>query len=183
LTLIIDLKLHKNWVAKYNVIKEKVDEIEVLEEFRQMGETTEEEVNKKYHAALAQIEDIEFRSTLNQPEDELSCILQINAGAGGTEACDWADMLYRMYIMYGEKAGYKVRELNRVHGDVAGVKKVEIEIEGDYAYGMLKSENGVHRLVRVSPFNAQGKRMTSFASVFVHPSVDDRIEIVVNPAK
>ena len=180
--LLRDLKLHKTWVAKYNVIKEKIDEIEVLEEFRQMGEGTEEDVNAKYNLALEHIEDIEFRSTLNQPEDELACTLEINAGAGGTEACDWAEMLYRMYIMYGEKAGYKVRELNRVNGDVAGVKKVEIEFEGDYAYGMLKAENGVHRLVRISPFNAQGKRMTSFASVFVHPSVDDRIEIEVNPA-
>ncbi len=169
-------------MAKFNVIKEKVDEVEVLEEFRQLGDASEEEVNAKYESALDDIEDIEFRSTLNKPEDELSCILEINAGAGGTEACDWADMLYRMYVMYGEKSGYKVRELNRVSGDVAGLKSAELEIEGDYAYGMLKSENGVHRLVRVSPFNAQGKRMTSFASVFVHPSVDDRIEIEVNPA-
>ncbi len=112
----------------------------------------------------------------------MSCLLEINAGAGGTEACDWAEMLYRMYVMYGEKTGYKVKELNRVNGDVAGVKTVEIELTGDYAYGMLKGENGVHRLVRVSPYNAQGKRMTSFASVFVHPVIDSRIEIEVNPS-
>lgn len=109
-------------------------------------------------------------------------MLEINAGAGGTEACDWAEMLYRMYVMHGEKEGYKVKELNRVNGDVAGIKSAELQIEGDYAYGMLKGENGVHRLVRVSPYNSQGKRMTSFASVFVHPLVDDRIKIDVNPA-
>lgn len=126
--------------------------------------------------------EIEFKATLNKPEDELSCLLQINAGAGGTEACDWADMLHRMYLMHSEKEGYKVKELNRTNGDVAGIKSVELQIEGDFAYGMLKGENGVHRLVRVSPFNSQGKRMTSFASVFVHPLVDDRIEIDVNPA-
>ncbi len=180
--LLKELKLHKNWVAKYNAIKELVDEVEVLEEFRQAGEGTEEEVDHKYLIALEKIEDIEFRSTLNKPEDELSCTLEINAGAGGTEACDWTEMLYRMYVMYAEKAGYKVKELNRVQGDVAGIKSVELEIDGEYAYGMLQSENGVHRLVRISPFNSQGKRMTSFASVFVHPAVDDSIEIEVNPA-
>lgn len=109
-------------------------------------------------------------------------MLEINAGAGGTESCDWSEMLYRMYVMWGEKSGYKVSELNRQDGDVAGIKSAEIEIDGDYAYGMLKGENGVHRLVRVSPFNAQGKRMTSFASVFVHPIADDRIEIEINPS-
>lgn len=139
-------------------------------------------MNDAYRKALETIEDVEFRSTLSEEEDELSCIIEINAGAGGTEACDWAEMLYRMYVMYGEKAGYKVSEVNRVAGDVAGVKSVELEFKGDYAYGMLKGENGVHRLVRVSPFNAQGKRMTSFASVFVHPLIDDSIEVEVNPA-
>jgi len=125
------------------------------------------------------VDDVEFRSTLNEPEDELSCILEINAGAGGTESCDWSDMLLRMYIMWGEKNGYKVSELNRVNGDVAGIKSAEIEITGEYAYGMLKGENGVHRLVRVSPFNSQGKRMTSFSSVFVHPMIDDSIEVEI----
>ncbi len=119
---------------------------------------------------------------LDQPEDELNCSIEINAGAGGTEACDWADMLLRMYIMWGEKNGYKVREVDRVDGDVAGVKSVELEIEGEFAYGYLKGENGTHRLVRISPFNAQGKRQTSFASVYVYPVVDDSIEIEVNPA-
>ncbi len=180
--LLKELKLHKKWVAKYDGIKEKIDELAVLEEFRQMGEPTEDEIATKYQLTVEEIEDVEFTSTMNKPEDALSCILEINAGAGGTEACDWAEMLYRMYLMYGEKAGYKVRELTRVDGDVAGVKSVELELEGEYAYGMLKSENGVHRLVRVSPYNSQGKRMTSFASVFVHPSIDDTIEIEVNPA-
>jgi peptide chain release factor 2 len=125
------------------------------------------------------VDDVEFRSTLNNPEDEMSCILEINAGAGGTESCDWSAMLLRMYVMWAEKNGYKVSELNRQDGDVAGIKSAEIEINGDYAYGMLKGENGVHRLVRVSPFNAQGKRMTSFSSVFVHPLIDDSIQVEI----
>ncbi len=177
-----EIKIHKLWVNKFNIIKESFDELEVLSEFYKEGEVTEEEVDAQYARCLEVMEDAEFRSTLDQEEDELSCLLEINAGAGGTEACDWAEMLYRMYVMYGEKSSFKVKELNRVDGDVAGVKSVEIEITGDYAYGLLKSENGVHRLVRVSPYNSQGKRMTSFASVFVHPVVDNRIEIEVNPA-
>jgi len=177
-----EIKIHKMWVENYKAVNLAVDDLEILSEFQKEGEATEEEVQRQYAAALNLLEDTEFRSTLDQEEDELSCLLEINAGAGGTEACDWAEMLYRMYVMYGEKAGFKVKELNRVHGDVAGVKSVEIELSGDYAYGMLKGENGVHRLVRVSPYNAQGKRMTSFASVFVHPVIDDRIEIEVNPA-
>ena len=154
----------------------------MLYDFYKEGESSEEEVQLKYEKALEKIEDLEFRATLNKPEDELGCMLEINAGAGGTEACDWADMLARMYTMFAEKNGFKVSVLNRVAGDVAGIKSIEIEIQGDYAFGMLKGENGVHRLVRVSPFNAQGKRMTSFASVFVHPLVDDRIEVDYNPA-
>jgi len=181
-TLMKALRVHKNWVGRYNEIQTVVDDLDVMLEFYEEGEVSEEEVDERYNKALALLEDTEFRSTLDQEEDALSCLLEINAGAGGTEACDWAEMLYRMYLMYGEKAGYKVKELNRIAGDVAGVKSVELEITGDYAYGMLKSENGVHRLVRVSPYNAQGKRMTSFASVFVHPVVDESIEIDVNPA-
>ena len=177
-----ELKTHKMWVDTFNKINNSFDEISVLQEFYSEGEASEEEVEAAYQKTLNLLEDVEFRSTLDQEEDELSCALEINAGAGGTEACDWAEMLYRMYVMYGEKAGHKVTEVNRVNGDVAGVKSVEIEIKGDYAYGMLKGENGVHRLVRVSPYNAQGKRMTSFASVFVHPLIDDSIEVDVNPA-
>ncbi len=156
-----------------------IDDLGVLLEFFDAGETTEEELDDAYEKAVAFVDDVEFRSTLNEPEDELSCILEINAGAGGTESCDWSDMLLRMYIMWGEKNGYKVSELNRVNGDVAGIKSAEIEISGEYAYGMLKGENGVHRLVRVSPYNAQGKRMTSFSSVFVHPLIDDSIQVEI----
>lgn len=161
------------------MIKTAVDDLAVLQEFYDAGESSEEELDAAYARALELVEDVEFRSTLNEPEDELSCILEINAGAGGTEACDWAEMLYRMYVMWGEKNGYKVAELNVQAGDVAGIKSAEIEFSGDYAYGMLKGENGVHRLVRVSPYNAQGKRMTSFASVFVHPLIDDSIKVEV----
>ena len=143
---------------------------------------TEAEVDEVYKKSMEIIDDMEFKSTITKPEDELNAILEINAGAGGTEACDWASMLMRMYIMYAEKNGFKVTELSSTDGDVAGIKSVTLEIVGDLAYGLLKGENGVHRLVRVSPYNAQGKRMTSFASVFVHPMVDDRIEVIINPA-
>lgn len=176
------LKINKGWISKYDALKTLVDDLEVLMEFQREGEATEAEVDEKYEEVLVQVEDLEFHSTLNKPEDELGCILEINAGAGGTESCDWSEMLLRMYIMWAEKQGYKVSVLNRVDGDVAGIKSAEIEIDGEYAYGLLKGENGVHRLVRVSPFNAQGKRMTSFSSVFVHPLVDDSFEIEVNPA-
>lgn len=158
------------------------DDAEVLLEFFKAGEASEQEVDNKYNQILDELDEIEFRTTLDQPEDKLNCVLEINAGAGGTEACDWSSMLYRMFIMWAEKSNFKVIEINRVDGDVAGIKSISLEIEGDYAYGMLKGENGVHRLVRVSPFNSQGKRMTSFASVFVHPMVDDTIEIDINPA-
>jgi peptide chain release factor 2 len=151
-------------------------------EYAKEGEATEEDVDSGYSVLLSKIDDIEFRKTMNQPEDVLNCILQINAGAGGTEACDWAQMLHRMYIMWAEKNDFAVSELFYQDGDVAGLKSVSVEITGEYAYGLLKGENGVHRLVRVSPFNSQGKRMTSFASVFVHPMVNDDIEIEVNPA-
>jgi peptide chain release factor 2 len=164
------------------LITSKVDEVEILFEFLKEGEGTSSDVDQKYEEALKAINDVEFRTTLNKEEDELGCILEINAGAGGTESCDWADMLLRMYLMWADKKGFKVSVLNKQDGDVAGIKSVELEINGDFAFGLLKGENGVHRLVRVSPFNAQGKRMTSFASVFVHPLVDDRIEVDINPA-
>lgn len=139
-------------------------------------------MDEKYAEALAVIESMEFHTTLNQPEDDLNVVLEINAGAGGTEACDWAEMLYRMYMMWAQRKGFKFSELNRQDGDVAGLKSATIEIQGEYVFGLLKGENGVHRLVRVSPYNSQGKRMTSFSSVFVHPMVDDTIEIEINPA-
>jgi peptide chain release factor 2 len=177
-----EVKSHKNWLGQYNKVASAVEDLEVLYEFLKEGEGTEEEVDGRYEQTLALIEDVEFHSTLNRPEDELNAILEINAGAGGTEACDWSEMLSRMYIMWAEKKGFKISELDRQDGDVAGVKSVSLEIKGDFTYGLLKGENGVHRLVRISPFNSQGKRMTSFASVFVHPMVDDSIEVEVNPA-
>lgn len=176
------LKGNKQAVEQYTVLKALIEDAEVLLEFQKMDEATEAEVDAKYQEALEALEDVQFRSTLNKEEDELGCILEINAGAGGTESCDWSAMLFRMYLMWAEKKGFKVAELNRQDGDVAGIKSASLEIKGDFAYGLLKGENGVHRLVRVSPFNSQGKRMTSFSSVFVHPLVDERIEVDVNPA-
>ncbi len=177
-----EIKQHKFWVGIFDQTEQAVEDLVVLFEFYKEGESSEEEVEEAYQTAVEQIAEMEFRATLNKKEDELDCILKINAGAGGTESCDWSSMLERMYLMYCEKNGYKVKILDRQDGDVAGIKSVEMEISGDFAYGMLKGENGVHRLVRVSPFNAQGKRMTSFSSVFVHPVIDDTIEIKVNPA-
>ncbi len=181
-TILKEIKRNKKWLEQYNHVDTLIEEVEVLEEFRVEGEATETTVQEAYEKAVTHIEDVEFRSTLNQKEDELDCMLSINAGAGGTESCDWSEMLMRMYIMWAEKQGFKISELNRQDGDVAGIKSVELEIKGDYAFGLLKGENGVHRLVRVSPFNAQGKRMTSFASVFVHPLIDESIEVDINPA-
>jgi peptide chain release factor 2 len=159
------------------------DDLDGLLEFQKEGLVSENEVDEKYQEMLNLLDEIEFRTTLDQPEDHLNCTLEINAGAGGTEACDWSQMLLRMFVMWGEKNDFQVSELDRVDGDVAGIKSVSIEVVGDFAYGMLKGENGVHRLVRVSPFNSQGKRMTSFASVFVHPMIDDTIEIEINPSE
>ena len=177
------LQSHKGWTSQYERVEERVDELEILQEFLREGEGTEEELDAKYEQTVAVLDDAEFRATLNKPEDEMSAILEINAGAGGTEANDWAEMLLRMFTMYAEKhAGYKVSMANRQDGDAAGIKSATMEINGDFAYGMMKGENGVHRLVRISPFNAQGKRQTSFASVFVHPLVDDSIEVEINPA-
>ncbi|MBK6362598.1 MAG: peptide chain release factor 2 [Saprospiraceae bacterium] len=177
-----EIKDHKKWLETYQTILMAIEDAEVLYDFQKEGEASETEVDHKYEEAVALLDDVEFRTTLDQPEDALHCILEINAGAGGTEACDWAEMLLRMFMMWAEKNDFKVFELNRVYGDVAGIKSVVLEISGEYAFGMLKGENGVHRLVRVSPYNAQGKRMTSFASIFVHPMIDDTIEIDINPA-
>lgn len=149
-------------------------------EFYTTGDATEEEINTQYADTLTQIEELEFKNMLSDEGDSLSAVLQITAGAGGTESCDWAAMLMRMYIMWGEKSGFKVKELNYQAGEVAGVKTVTLEIEGDFAFGYLKGENGVHRLVRISPFDSNAKRHTSFASVYVYPLADDTIEIEVN---
>ena len=151
-------------------------------EFHEMGEVADDEVIEKYAATKELIENLEFKNMLSEEGDELTAVLQITAGAGGTESCDWASMLMRMYIMWAEKNGYKVKELNYQEGDVAGIKTVTLEIEGEFAFGWLKGENGVHRLVRISPFDSNAKRHTSFASVYVYPLVDDSIEIEVNPS-
>ncbi|MEY4904254.1 MAG: hypothetical protein RLZZ292_2069 [Bacteroidota bacterium] len=177
-----EIKTSKRWVEGFQGVFAQLEDLEVIFDFQKEGEATEEEVNVQFANVVEAIDDLEFRSTLNRQEDELGCLLEINAGAGGTEACDWVTMLLRMYQMWAEKSGYKVAQLNSVEGDAAGLRNVEIEIVGEFAYGLLKGENGVHRLVRVSPFNSQGKRMTSFASVFVHPVIDNRIEVVINPS-
>jgi peptide chain release factor 2 len=177
-----ELRTNKHWIENYQSVATQFEDLEVIFEFSKLGEASEDEVDHMFKSTLAAIDDLEFRSTLNRPEDELSAVLEINAGAGGTEACDWANMLLRMYQMWADKQGYKFIILNRQEGDTAGIKSVVAEIQGAFVYGLLKGENGVHRLVRVSPFNAQGKRMTSFSSVFVHPLVDNTIEIDLNPA-
>lgn len=151
-------------------------------EFLQEGEATVEEVETQYQATISKVEDMEFRNMLSDEGDSMSAVLQITAGAGGTESCDWASMLMRMYLMWGEKNGYKIKELNYQGGDVAGVKTVTLEFDGEFAFGYLKGENGVHRLVRISPFDSNAKRHTSFASVYVYPLADDTIEIDINPS-
>jgi len=172
----------KQWVDDYNNAETLLGDLEVLLEFHAEGEITETEVTTQYQKALDLIEKMEFKNMLSEEGDELPAVLQITAGAGGTESCDWAAMLMRMYMMWAEKSGFKVKELNYQEGDVAGIKTVTIEISGDYAFGWLKGENGVHRLVRISPFDSNAKRHTSFASIYVYPLVDDSIEIDVNPA-
>ncbi len=158
------------------------DELQLAYEFYKEGELSAEELDEQYKATENHIEAIEFKNMLSDEGDSLSAVIQITAGAGGTESCDWASMLMRMYMMWAEKSGYKIRELNYQEGDAAGIKTVTLEIEGDYAFGYLKGENGVHRLVRISPFDSNAKRHTSFVSVYVYPLVDDTIEIEINPA-
>lgn len=172
----------KFWIEGYEEVNASVEDLQVLFDFAKEGEATEEEVDKQYATTLQMLENIEMRNMLRREEDRLGAVLKINSGAGGTESQDWASMLMRMYIRWAEANKFKLTISNLQDGDEAGIKTVTMQLEGDYAYGYLKGENGVHRLVRVSPFNAQGKRMTSFASVFVTPLVDDTIEIQINPA-
>jgi len=172
----------KEWVNAYRVVKSYVDDLTVLYDFFREGEASEADVETQYNDALQSVEKLEFKNMLRAEEDHLGAVLKINSGAGGTESQDWAEMLMRMYIRYCERCGFKVREMDFQKGDEAGIKTVTLEVNGNYAYGFLKSETGVHRLVRVSPFNAQGKRMTSFSSVFIAPLVDETIEIDVSPA-
>lgn len=176
------LNAEKSWIVEYAEAERLMGDLEVLVEFHEAGEAEEAEVERVLEQAEGAIEKLEFRNMLSDEGDDLTAVLQITAGAGGTESCDWASMLMRMYMMWAEKNGYKVKELNYQEGDVAGIKTVTLEIEGSYAFGWLKSENGVHRLVRISPFDSNAKRHTSFASVYVYPLVDDSIEIEVNPA-
>ncbi len=172
----------KIWIESFDELDELIGDLEVLIDFAKEGEATEEEVTQKYDLLLEKIEELELKNMLSGEEDALDAVLQITAGAGGTESCDWASMLMRMYIMWGQKNGYTVKELNYQEGDVAGIKTVTLEFSGDFAFGYLKGENGVHRLVRISPFDSNAKRHTSFASVYVYPLVDDSIEININPA-
>ena len=173
----------KKWVTDYNKLIQESEDLEVLMGFVKAGEITGEEVEAQYYDIEQLLEAVEFRNMLSDEGDDLSAVLQITAGAGGTESCDWAAMLMRMYLMWSEKQGYKIKELNHQAGEVTGIKTVTIEIEGSYAFGWLKGENGVHRLVRISPFDTNSKRHTSFASVYVYPLVDDSIEIVINPSE
>ena len=172
----------KKWVSDFNAAEGLVNDLEILLEFFREEEVSDKEVTNQYNIALEAIENLEFRNMLSEEGDNMTAVLQITAGAGGTESCDWAAMLMRMYMMWSEKNGYKVKELNYQEGDVAGIKTVTLEIDGEYAFGWLKGENGVHRLVRISPFDSNAKRHTSFASVYVYPLVDDSIEIEINPS-
>ncbi len=177
--LITELKF---WVSGFDDIDKKFGDLEVLFDFVKEEMATEEELSMSYVSLVNQIEDLELRNMLSKEEDKLNAVIQVTAGAGGTESCDWTSMLMRMYIMWAESNGYKVKELNYQQGDVAGIKTVSLEIQGDFAFGYLKGENGVHRLVRISPFDSNAKRHTSFSSVYVYPLVEDTIEVEVNPA-
>ncbi|MDT0651485.1 peptide chain release factor 2 [Autumnicola edwardsiae] len=182
-TFMRTLRGKKKWVEDYSLAKNWLEELQVLLEFHEEGEASDDDVQKQYDKILHLIEGVEFRNMLSEEGDDLSAVLQITAGAGGTESCDWAQMLMRMYMMWAEKQGYKIKELNYQEGDVAGIKTVTLEIEGEYAFGWLKGENGVHRLVRISPFDSNAKRHTSFASVYVYPLADESIEIEINPSE
>ena len=176
------LRTLKKWVSDYKSLEQQNEDLEVLLDFYKSDDVSEEEVMALYDSIITRLEDVEFRNMLSDEGDSLSAVIQVTAGAGGTESCDWAEMLMRMYLMWAEKQGFKIKELNHQAGDVAGIKTVTIEIEGDFAFGWLKGENGVHRLVRISPFDSNAKRHTSFASVYVYPLVDETIEIQINPA-
>ncbi|MBW3519356.1 peptide chain release factor 2 [Flavobacterium sp. NKUCC04_CG] len=178
--LVKNLRSKKKWVEGYQAAQNSLEELQVLLDFYASGDVDETEVTEHYQETIAIIEDLEFKNMLSDEGDSLSAVIQITAGAGGTESCDWAAMLMRMYMMWAEKSGYKIKELNFQEGEVTGVKTVTLEFEGEYAFGYLKGENGVHRLVRISPFDSNAKRHTSFASVYVYPLADDTIEIDIS---
>lgn len=173
----------KIWTDAFADVQTKIEDLKVLFDFYKEGEADESDVMDQYQIAEKALDDLEFKNMLSSEEDGLSAVMQITSGAGGTESCDWASMLMRMYIMWGEKSGMKVKELDMQEGDVAGIKTVTLEFDGEFAFGYLKGENGVHRLVRISPFDSNAKRHTSFVSVYVYPLVDDTIEIDVNPSE
>jgi len=177
-----EIKVNEYWIHMYQNVESHLEDFVVLFDFWKAGDATEEETQEAFQKATHFIEEAEFKSTLNKPEDELPAILQINPGAGGTESQDWAEMLLRMYTMYGEKQGWTVSSIDYQEGDGAGIKSATLQFDGPFAYGFLKAESGVHRLVRISPFDSNARRHTSFASVYVYPLIDDTIEIVVNPA-
>ncbi len=177
-----EIRVNKYWTDLYEKVESAVEDFAVLFDFWKEGEAGEEEVKAAFEKAITDIDELEFKSTLNEPEDELPAVVQINSGAGGTESQDWAGMLLRMYGMYGNKQGWKVTEMDILDGDGAGIKQATLEFDGPFAYGLLKAESGVHRLVRISPFDSNARRHTSFASVYVYPLVDDTIEIDINPA-
>ncbi len=176
------LRSKKKWVEDYEKAVTQAGDLEVIFEFYKEGDAEADEVERHFRTTVEFIESLEFKNMLGDEGDTLSAVLQITAGAGGTESCDWAAMLMRMYLMWAQNQGYKIRELNHQDGDVAGIKTVTLEIDGEYAFGYLKGENGVHRLVRISPFDSNAKRHTSFASVYVYPLADESIEIDINPA-
>tara|TARA_R110002096_G_scaffold352864_7_gene546069 strand:- start:7746 stop:8837 length:1092 start_codon:yes stop_codon:yes gene_type:complete len=180
--LLKQIRNKKFWTDGYQKVKSAIEDLEVLYDFYKEDGATEEEVMENFKLANQLLEDLEFKNMLSAEEDSLSAVLQITAGAGGTESCDWASMLMRMYIMWGERNGMKIKEIDLQEGDVAGIKSATLEFEGEFGFGYLKGENGVHRLVRISPFDSNAKRHTSFVSVYVYPLVDDTIEIEVNPA-
>lgn len=177
-----EIKVNEYWIHMYQNVESHLEDFVVLFDFWKAGDATELETQEAFQKATHFIEEAEFKSTLNKPEDELPAILQINPGAGGTESQDWAEMLLRMYTMYGEKQGWTVSSIDYQEGDGAGIKSATLQFDGPFAYGFLKAESGVHRLVRISPFDSNARRHTSFASVYVYPLIDDTIEIVVNPA-
>jgi len=177
-----NIRIKKVWTDAFEKVAKLMDDLDVLNEFHEAGDVGEEELDLEYKKTALAIEELEFKKMLSKEEDQLSAVVEINPGAGGTESQDWADMLNRMYIMWGEKSDYKVSQIDYQSGDVAGIKSATLEIDGPFAYGKLKSEIGVHRLVRISPFDSNQRRHTSFASIFVYPKVDDSIQIEVNPA-
>jgi len=172
----------KVWTGSFEKVLSTFEDLETLTEFYEVGDVSGEEIDEEYGKVLRELEDLEFKKMLSGKEDQLPAVMEINPGAGGTESQDWAEMLLRMYIMWGEKHNYKVKQLNYRPGETAGIKSATLEFEGEFAYGYLKSEIGVHRLVRISPFDSGGRRHTSFASVYVYPEVDDSIQIDINPA-